>query len=759
MPANNMVTGSPTTTTADLELYLEEAETFFERSAFGRLNIEFELYTSDTADGWYPRRGADPNYVDHALFRAVDSDYAVDWNAATGWMTIWATSDADARSGTDPGSSRFVDFDDDGIAEHELEGAFVSLKHHGNSAVLRHELGHTFALRHAEFYNMYRGDAEAVYGHSMAYGDQACTMGSNFGHINGAFAEWLGWLPPRLTTRLEDPALSDPSLDSVASVTLYPLSADDDNTTRLVRVASHSGVEYWVEARRAVGSDIYLEGMGRRHVLDGVSIRQIGITGDESPLIDRRPVSYLIDPTPETPHLDGLDAILLQGRTFSDHAEGVHITVVDSDDDSDGYATIEVHWTDTTTANSDPEITSLSVRGCTSGPPCVAAHAGVFPSVLRELEATAFDADGDDVDIFWAFDLDGYGDYTPAILSDDDTFDAYEPGSYYSGPLVTHAFSTSEPLARRVFVMATDRRGGTDVGWLDLDGYLNLEPTFSGIESPLDSEPLAEGAAAKLWVSAGDLYDEQPTWFDWQFVQYGGLQPEYIQAPWPNAGHEYADYGCYKVRTRLSDLELRTQLHSRWIWVAPGSLDPAGTPCLCGSDVSDADCDMSSVSIGGDHSDKQFQGASLRDAQLLRVRAQRSNFWGVNFSHADVARLNARWATFTQTDWVESQVWRANFRDTDFAEADLSNSWLNRVDFRGSDLHHARFANADVQGGRFQNTDLTRADFSGARLSWVFFNRADLTGADFTDADLSAVFWHNATCPDGSRGRWWRPCL
>ncbi len=118
--------------------------------------------------------------MDHALYRTVDADHGPDWDAATVWMTIWADSDEGAKSGTDPGATRSVDFDDDGIAEHDLTGAFISLKHYADGAVMRHELGHTFALRHAELYSLYRGDTGARFGESMP---SAATSGVSTSHM------------------------------------------------------------------------------------------------------------------------------------------------------------------------------------------------------------------------------------------------------------------------------------------------------------------------------------------------------------------------------------------------------------------------------------------------------------------------------------------------------------------------------------------------------------------------------------------------
>ena len=190
--------------------------------------------------------------------------------------------------------------------------------------VIAHEIGHRFGLFHSDAL-----DCGAVtLGAScsqQAYNDQADTMGNRGAHFNAFQKERLGWLN----------APGMPSLTTVASsgrYTIEPLSTATTGAKGLKILKSTDPVTgqktwYYVEYRQPVGFDASLiEDPG--NLTQGVLIHTGTVTSSAFA------TSLLLDMTPNSNSNDAYDMIdgaLLVGRSYSDTAAGVTITLLSAD--------------------------------------------------------------------------------------------------------------------------------------------------------------------------------------------------------------------------------------------------------------------------------------------------------------------------------------------------------------------------------------------------------------------------------------------
>jgi hypothetical protein len=189
--------------------------------------------------------------------------------------------------------------------------------------VIAHEMGHGFQLDHSDALEC---GATSI-GSSCSDLDQASpddTMGSRAGHYNVFQKERLGWLG---TSGM-------PAITTVTASGRYTLEPLETQTTGVKALKIRQGTDpatgqavwYYLEYRQAVGFDSILASVGT--LTSGVSV----IRGMPS---NTGSVNTLVDTTPESNTLSRLsdfeDGTLQPGRTFSDAAAGVVISVVSAD--------------------------------------------------------------------------------------------------------------------------------------------------------------------------------------------------------------------------------------------------------------------------------------------------------------------------------------------------------------------------------------------------------------------------------------------
>jgi len=189
--------------------------------------------------------------------------------------------------------------------------------------VIAHEMGHGFQLDHSDALEC---GATSI-GSSCSDLDQASpddTMGSRAGHFNVFQKERLGWLG---TSGM-------PAITTVTASGRYTLEPLETQTTGVKALKVRQGTDpatgqavwYYLEYRQAVGFDSILASVGT--LTKGVSI----IRGMPS---NTGSVNTLIDTTPESNTLSRLsdfeDGTLQPGRTFTDAAAGVAVSVVSVD--------------------------------------------------------------------------------------------------------------------------------------------------------------------------------------------------------------------------------------------------------------------------------------------------------------------------------------------------------------------------------------------------------------------------------------------
>jgi hypothetical protein len=232
--------------------------------------------------------------------------------------------------------------------------------------VAGHELGHNYGLNHANFWDTGVEGVFSTNGVSVEYGDNQDTMGSaNAGanHFNARYKKYMDWLKNGETTNV-----------TVSGVyRIYP--HDDTNSINLLcglSIARSASTNYWVEFRQKF--------TGNRWLMSGAGIRWAG-TGNQR--------SHLLDTTPGSPN-GKTDAALVLGRTFSDHAAGVHITTLRNNG--------------TTPESLDIRVNLGQFAG--NAAPSVTIDAGPTSTSIGSplsFSATASDGDGDSLAYYWDF--------------------------------------------------------------------------------------------------------------------------------------------------------------------------------------------------------------------------------------------------------------------------------------------------------------------------------------------------------------------
>jgi uncharacterized delta-60 repeat protein len=197
----------------------------------------------------------------------------------------------------------------------DIAGSFSWFNGYFTLAIVTHELGHNYGLRHANLWQIPGGSLNPVdpAGSSDEYGDVFDVMGEGPGnaatqpsHFNPWFLNRIDWLP---NTAVQ-------TISSGGSYRLYRFdhAGADLATTRALKVRRDASTTYWLGLRRK-----YLGNASLGDVANGAYITWGYDSNVQSNLID-------ID----TPGTDARDASLNVGSTFTDSAAGISFEVTAS---------------------------------------------------------------------------------------------------------------------------------------------------------------------------------------------------------------------------------------------------------------------------------------------------------------------------------------------------------------------------------------------------------------------------------------------
>lgn len=216
-----------------------------------------------------------------------------------------------------------------------------------------HEMGHTFGLLHSGSLDC----GATVTGSSCtsnSYGDPADTMGSGSArHFNATHKEKLGWLN----------ASGQPSIITVGASGSYTIAPFETTGAGAKALKIARGVDpvsgnmsyYYIEYRQPVGFDAGLGTVG--NLAQGVQVRTGGVD-QVSSLLDMTP-----DSAPTSTYTDMRDAALAVGRSYTDSAAGVTITLRSADANG---ATIDVQMGGAPTPTCTRAAPTLSLSGPTA---------------------------------------------------------------------------------------------------------------------------------------------------------------------------------------------------------------------------------------------------------------------------------------------------------------------------------------------------------------------------------------------------------
>lgn len=274
-----------------------------------------------------------------------------------------------------------------------------------------HEIGHTFGLSHANFWDT-SGTSAIGAGTNQEYGDQYDIMGGGStptDHYNAQAKNQIKWLPDSYVRTISQSgtyrvyAMDQPTLDPANSYA--------------VKIVKDSQRTYWGEVRQ-----LYNGSASRPWADKGMLLGWTftgGANGSNIQLIDTTPGSQFAKD----------DAAISLGRTFSDFESGIHITTTNVSSTTPKYVDIVVNFGQF--PGNQPPTLSL-----TSSADYVPVGATVT------FTATATDPDGDTLAYSWQ----NFGDTSVKIVS---------PNS----SVITRTFSTAGTYI--VSCTVSDMKGGS----------------------------------------------------------------------------------------------------------------------------------------------------------------------------------------------------------------------------------------------------------------------------------------------------------
>jgi len=272
--------------------------------------------------------------------------------------------------------------------------------------VTAHEIGHSFGLTHANFWDT-AGQSAIGAGTNQEYGDIYDVMGSGSvptDHYNAQAKNQVKWLPNEF--------LLDITQSGTYRIYAFDQPILDPANRYAMRIVKDSQRTYWGEVRLNFNS---LRPWADKGMLLGWRYPNAG--GNNL---------HLIDTTPGSPFAKD-DAAISLGRTFSDFESGIHLTTTDVSTTTPKYADIVVNF-GAFPGNRPPTL-------------ALAASADVVPvNATVTFTADASDADGDTLAYSW---------------QNDSTLRAATPNS----PVYTRTFPTAGSYL--VTCTVSDMKGGS----------------------------------------------------------------------------------------------------------------------------------------------------------------------------------------------------------------------------------------------------------------------------------------------------------
>lgn len=201
-------------------------------------------------------------------------------------------------------------------------------------SVTAHELGHNFGLLHANFWNPLTNTISTGFGTNVEYGNVFDVMGgSSGGDFSAVFKNSLAWLP--------DASVQHITTSAVERLYPFDLPTRESGRAYAFRLQKDFQREYWVEFRAdPATSTPWLES---------------GVLLNWGAWVESGGDSHLLDSTPGSQR--GVqDAPLLIGQTFSDVANGIHITPLSRGDAVDESAMLVQFHVGSFERNQPPEL-------------------------------------------------------------------------------------------------------------------------------------------------------------------------------------------------------------------------------------------------------------------------------------------------------------------------------------------------------------------------------------------------------------------
>jgi hypothetical protein len=368
--------------------------------------------------------------------------------------------------------------------------------------IIHHEMGHSFGLGHAGFYS-------SMTGQMFTYGTYNSVMGlpANLPSFSMSDAYQLGWVDEEnLTTVTSD-----------GQWTLNTIENGDANGIRIPIPNDPSGDRYYWLTPRSQGVFSTAEltenfPPGALHTASGGGLSTLAI-----------------DTTPET-HMwkAEMDTDLLPGRSWTDPTGTIHITLMESTNDT---VTINVIFGQNI-ANTPPDIVAVTATLVSTNP------------YIYDFTINATDAENDELTYFWNFKA-----------KENDKFDLTNHGD---GQNQSYAFDQQN--SRRVWVTVSDGEGGITRGWIDLENHSNQAPTLSGFTLSLSNSHV---------VFVSNASDDDACIYTWDFGDgnFSNSKRGY---------HNYAIEGLYNVTLTVDDGEFNVtyseDVDSQWPGYPPNVL-------------------------------------------------------------------------------------------------------------------------------------------------------------------------------------------